>query len=75
MDTKTPHYAQKRLLVIVTGGTIAGNVAQSDVSENNKAQSVDFEAIVASSVQVFKNMWSIEIFTDVVEPDAVQLNG
>ncbi len=63
MDT----YAQKRLLIIFTGGTIAGNVAQSDVNESVKSDPDSFKAIVESSVATVKKNWNIEIKPEIIE--------
>ncbi len=60
-------YAQKRLLIIFTGGTIAGNVAKSNVNESVKSDPDDFMSIVQSSVEVVKKNWNIEIKPEVVE--------
>jgi len=60
-------YAQKRVLIIFTGGTIAGNVAKSDVSQAVKSDPNSFMSIVANSVDIIKKNWNIEILPDVVE--------
>lgn len=54
-------YTQKRILVILTGGTIAGNVANSKVSQNTKSDPNSFMAILENSVDIVKKNWNIEI--------------
>ncbi|MEK7583212.1 MAG: asparaginase [Patescibacteria group bacterium] len=63
MDT----YAQKRVLIIFTGGTIAGNVAKSNISESVKSDPNSFLSIVENSVEVIKKNWNIQITPDIVE--------
>lgn len=60
-------YTNKRILVIFTGGTVAGNVAKSDVSQNVKSDPNSFMAILNSSVDVIKKNWNIEINPQIVE--------
>lgn len=60
-------YAQKRLLIIFTGGTIAGNVAQTAVTESVKSDPDSFMAIVESSVATVKKNWNIEILPQIEE--------
>jgi L-asparaginase len=60
-------YAQKRILIIFTGGTIAGNVAQSDINQNVKSDPNSFMAIVEQSVEIVKHNWNIEIKPKVIE--------
>jgi len=47
-------YTQKRILVIFTGGTVAGNVAKSKVSQNTKSNPDSFVAILEDSVKIVK---------------------
>lgn len=54
-------YAKKRILVIFTGGTVAGNVAKSNVSQNVKSDPNSFMAILEHSVDIVKKNWNIEI--------------
>ncbi len=60
-------YAQKRILVIFTGGTVAGNVAKSDVSQNTKSDPNSFLSILNNSVDIVKKNWNIEINPSIVE--------
>jgi len=60
-------YTNKRILVIFTGGTVAGNVAKSDVSQNVKSDPNSFMTILNSSVEVIKKNWNIEINPQIVE--------
>ena len=60
-------YAQKRILIMFTGGTIAGNVAKSDAVESVKSDPNSFLSIVANSVEVVKKNWNIEIIPSIVE--------
>src|SRR5580704_6578398 len=64
---KNESYTQKRVLIIFTGGTIAGNVAQSKVSQNIKSDPNSFIAIVNNSVDMLKKNWSIEVKPDIIE--------
>ena len=60
-------YTQKRVLIIFTGGTIAGNVAESKVATKIKSDPNSFMAIVDNSVHMLKKNWSIEVKPDIVE--------
>ena len=60
-------YTKKRILVIFTGGTVAGNVAKSDVSQNVKSDPNSFMAILDNSIDVVKQNWNIEIEPEIVE--------
>jgi len=54
-------------MLILTGGTIAGNVAKSKVSGHVTAQPDDFLTILNNSVDILKRNWSIEIKPEIVE--------
>ncbi|MBI2549528.1 asparaginase [Candidatus Woesearchaeota archaeon] len=60
-------YTKKRILVILTGGTIAGNVAKSKVSQNQKSDPNSFISILDNSVAIVKQNWNIEIHPTVEE--------
>jgi len=60
-------YTNKRILVIFTGGTVAGNVAKSNVSQNVKSDPNTFMTILNGSVEVIKKNWNIEITPSIVE--------
>ncbi|MBI2662251.1 asparaginase [Candidatus Woesearchaeota archaeon] len=60
-------YTKKRILLILTGGTIAGNVAESNVSVKNISNPDSFQAILKDSIQIVKRNWNIEIEPDIVD--------
>lgn len=60
-------YTNKRILVIFTGGTVAGNVAKSNVSQNVKSDPNSFMSILNSSIDIIKKNWNIEISPSIVE--------
>jgi len=60
-------YSTKRVLILFTGGTVAGNVAKSDVSQTVKSNPDDFMNVLQSSVEIVKKNWNIEILPEVVE--------
>jgi len=60
-------YTKKRILVIFTGGTVAGNVAESKVSQNVKSDPDSFLGVLESSVDVVKKNWHIEITPEISE--------
>ncbi len=60
-------YAQKRILIILTGGTIAGNVAVSSVTENIKADPDSFSSVVQQSIEILKKNWAIEITPQIAQ--------
>lgn len=45
-------YTQKRILVIFTGGTVAGNVAESKISQNTKSDPNSFMTILEGSIDM-----------------------
>jgi len=60
-------YTKKRVLVIFTGGTVAGNVANSNVSQNIKSDPNSFMSILKDSVDIVKKNWQIEIVPSISE--------
>src|SRR3989338_4850006 len=60
-------YTQKRILVIFTGGTVAGNVAESKVAQNTKSDPNSFFTILESSIDIVKKNWHIEISSSISE--------
>ncbi|MBI5230003.1 MAG: asparaginase [Candidatus Magasanikbacteria bacterium] len=60
-------YTKKRVLLILTGGTIAGNVAKNKVSAHVTSAPDDFLTILKGSIEILKRNWSIEIEPEVVE--------
>ena len=61
-------YTKKRILLILTGGTIAGNVAKGGVSQHVKSSPDDFMSTLTDSIEIVKRNWNIEI-----EPKVEQL--
>ncbi|MCR4328277.1 MAG: asparaginase [Patescibacteria group bacterium] len=62
-------YAKKRILLILTGGTIAGNVAVNEVvADAVKSDPDSFLATLQMSISILKKNWAIE-----VEPQIEQL--
>ena len=60
-------YTKKRILVIFTGGTVSGNVANSNISQNEKYDPQSFLSVVNNSVDIVKKNWNIEIETSIAE--------
>lgn len=60
-------YAHKRIKIIFTGGTVAGNVAKSDVSQDVRSDPNSFMAILENSIEIVKKNWNIEIEPSVEE--------
>ncbi|PIY68695.1 hypothetical protein COY90_04550 [Candidatus Roizmanbacteria bacterium CG_4_10_14_0_8_um_filter_39_9] len=60
-------FTHKRVLVLFTGGTVAGNVAKSKVSQNVKSDPNSFMTILNNSVDIIKANWNIEIVPSIVE--------
>ncbi|USN53110.1 MAG: asparaginase [Candidatus Nomurabacteria bacterium] len=54
-------YTKKRILLILTGGTIAGNVASNEITKQEKSQPDSFLSILKDSTEIVKRNWSIEI--------------
>lgn len=61
-------YTKKRILLILTGGTIAGNVATSNVTQKTNSKPDDFLNTLNDSIEIVKRNWNIEI-----EPETVEL--
>ncbi len=60
-------YTQKRVLIFFTGGTVAGNVAKSNVSQHVKSDPHSFMSIMSDSVDIVKKNWNIEIHPSIEE--------
>ena len=60
-------YVNKRILIILTGGTISGNVAKSGVSQSVKSDPDNFLSIVNNSIGTIKKNWGVEIETEIKE--------
>jgi len=60
-------YQQKRIMIIFTGGTVAGNVAKSKISQNVKSDPNSFMSILESSVDIVKANWNIEVHPEIEE--------
>ncbi len=67
MKESAMSYTRKRVLVIFTGGTIAGNVAKKETSTNKKSAPDDFMTIVENSVNIIRETWNISIEPNVIE--------
>jgi len=57
----------KRIMIIFTGGTVAGNVAKSNVSQNVKSKPSTFITSLNESIEIVKKNWNIEIEADIIE--------
>jgi L-asparaginase len=60
-------FTKKRILIILTGGTIAGNVARSNVSEHIESNPDDFLTILHNSLEILKRNWNIEVEPQIIE--------
>lgn len=60
-------FAKKRVLLLSTGGTIAGNVALSNVSEHVTSKPDDFLNTLNDSVEIVKRNWNIEIEPEIID--------
>lgn len=60
-------YTKKRVKIIFTGGTIAGNVAQSDERENVKTGADSFLSMMEGTLATFKKNWNMDIELSVTE--------
>lgn len=60
-------YTKKRVLLILTGGTIAGNVAETGAVEHITSEPDNFLSIVNDSVRILKRNWSIEVEPKIIE--------
>ncbi len=60
-------YTKNRILIIFTGGTVAGNVAKSKVVQNKKSDPNSFMSILANSTDIVKKNWNIQIHPSIVE--------
>lgn len=60
-------YTNKRILVIFTGGTVAGNVAKSNISQNVKSDPNSFISVLNGAVDIIKKNWNIEINPSIEE--------
>ena len=57
----------KKVLIIFTGGTVAGNVADSKVSQRVESDGNSFLEILEKSVDIIKTNRNIDVQTDVAE--------
>ncbi len=60
-------YTEKNVLIIFTGGTVAGNVAKSNVSQNKKSDPNNFIEVLDNSIEIIKKNWNIEINSSIIE--------
>jgi len=56
-----PTYTQKKISLILTGGTIAGNVAGNKVAEKNMSEPDNFLSTLNDSIEILKRNWNIEV--------------
>jgi len=66
-------FTQKRVAILSTGGTIAGNVAASKVSQSVKSDGYSFLTSLEESLKIIKKNWNIEIkptVKDIVNVDS-----
>ncbi len=52
---------EKKILILFTGGTIAGNVAVTDVNKDMKADAQSFTGIVEDASKIIKKTWGTGI--------------
>jgi L-asparaginase len=60
-------YTEKNVLIIFTGGTVAGNVAKSNISQNKKSDPNSFIEVLHNSIEIIKKNWNIEINSSIIE--------
>ncbi len=60
-------FTKKRISIIITGGTITGNVANNKVSQNVKSDPNSFTSILNNSIDIIKKNWNIEIESSIIE--------
>ena len=60
-------YVNKRVKIIFTGGTVAGNVAKSNVTENTKSDPNSFLSALEDSINIVKNIWNVQIDPSIIE--------
>jgi L-asparaginase len=58
-------YAEKRILIMTTGGTIAGNVADTIISSKVHTDINSFSAIIDNSISVIEQVWNVEVKPDI----------
>ena len=51
-------YTTKRVLVLFTGGTVAGNVAKSHVSQEVKSDPNSFMEVLKNCCEIVKHNWN-----------------
>lgn len=69
-------FTARRVLFIFTGGTIAGNVADSNVTEKIRSKPDDFQSVINHAVVTIKKNWGIEInptFLEVFNIDSSEI--
>lgn len=57
----------KKVLILFTGGTIAGNVAITEVNKDMKSGVDSFADVVDSAIKTIKRVWDTEIAYDIKE--------
>lgn len=61
------NFTKKRVLLLSTGGTIAGNVAVNDVSKHVVSKPDDFLNTLNDSIEIVKRNWNIEIEPEITD--------
>lgn len=61
------NYTTKRVLILFTGGTVAGNVATNDVVEHIESDPNTFINTLEGSISILKQNWNIEVDADIIE--------
>ncbi len=57
----------KKVLVLFTGGTIAGNVAVTEANKDMKSGTLSFTGIVEDATKIIKKTWGIDIMYQIQE--------
>lgn len=60
-------FQKKRILLIITGGTISGNVAAREVAETVKHGSESFKHVLQRPIEILKRDWALEVEVATVE--------
>lgn len=57
----------KKVLILFTGGTIAGNVAVTEANKDMKSDTQSFTSIIADAARIIKKTWGTEIGYEIIE--------
>jgi L-asparaginase len=58
-------FTKKRILIITTGGTIAGNVSDNGVSQKTNHNADSFMEILDNSISVLRQNWNVDVETEI----------